>query len=377
MSLRRVCSSIILRRQYCANKPKEWRTNNDITMTALRPKKAKSEHVYQHQHFSDVKMIRTVGGKGGDGCVSFLQLWCNERAGPDGGDGGNGGHIMFEASSNISNLYHISNNIRGDEGQSGTSQNCHGKNAKHTVVKVPIGTIIRNQNGVIIGDLSREGMMFIAARGGAGGKGNTFFTTDKENAPKVCEHGPPGEDCSYILEMRCIADIGIIGFPNAGKSTLLNAISRARPKVAPYAFTTLRPNIGMIQYADSFQLAVADLPGIIPDAHRNKGLGLQFLKHAEHCSALMFLLDVSSPEPWLQYDTLLYEMNKFSEKLANYPRIIVANKIDMPESKENLMELRERVGMAVIGISAKVGTNLKELLKEMRKVHLKQKQEEC
>lgn len=328
----------------------------------------------QHQNFSDIKMIRAVGGKGGDGCVSFLQVWCNERAGPDGGDGGNGGHIMFEASTNVSNLYHISNKIHGDEGQRGTSKNCHGKNAKHTVVKVPIGTIIRNQDGVIIGDLSREGMMFIAARGGAGGKGNTFFTTDIENAPKVCEHGPPGEDFTYILEMRCIADIGIIGFPNAGKSTLLNAISRARPKVAPYAFTTLRPNIGMIQYADNFQLAVADLPGIIPDAHRNKGLGLQFLKHAEHCTALMFLLDVSCREPWLQYDTLVYEMTKFSEKLAGYPKLIVANKVDRPEAEENLLELKERIDMPVIGISAKMGTNLKELLKEMRLIHMKQEE---
>ncbi|XP_075168360.1 mitochondrial ribosome-associated GTPase 2 [Haematobia irritans] len=377
MSLRRICS-IVLRRHYCSKKlSREWRaTNDDVSITPLRPRKSKSERIYQHQNFSDVKMIRTVGGKGGDGCISFLQLWCNERAGPDGGDGGSGGHIMFEASSNVSNLYHVSNNVRGDEGQRGSAKNCHGKNAKHTVVKVPIGTIIRDQNGSIIGDLSREGMMFIAARGGAGGKGNTFFTTDKENSPKVCEHGPPGEDITYILEMRCIADIGMIGFPNAGKSTLLNAISRARPKVAPYAYTTLRPNIGMIQYADNFQLAVADLPGIIADAHRNKGLGLQFLKHAEHCSALMFVLDVSSPEPWIQYDILLYEMSKFSEKMANYPKIIVGNKIDRPEAMDNLLELKERIGMPVIDISAKVGTNLNELLKQMRNIHEQQKSRE-
>ncbi|XP_005188660.1 mitochondrial ribosome-associated GTPase 2 [Musca domestica] len=368
MFLRRF-STLVLRRYSTAKTPKEWVKDKDIAVTALRPKKAKSDRIYQHQNFSDIKMIRTVGGKGGDGCISFLQLWCNERAGPDGGDGGNGGHIIFEASSNVSNLYHISNKIYGDEGQKGTDKNCHGKNAKHTIVKVPIGTIIRNEKGEIIGDLSREGMMFIAARGGAGGKGNAFFASEKQNAPKICEHGPPGEDVSYILEMRCIADIGIIGFPNAGKSTLLNAISRARPKVAPYAFTTLRPNIGMIQYADNFQLAVADLPGIIEDAHRNKGLGLQFLKHAEHCTALMFLLDASAQEPWVQYETLLYEMSQFSKKLASYPKIVVANKVDVPEAKENLLELREKINMPVIGISAKVGTNLKELLKAMRIIH--------
>lgn len=280
---------------------------------------------------------------------------------------------MFEASNNVSNLAHINSKIQGDEGQNGTNKNCHGKSAKHTIVKVPVGTIIRNQNGTIVGDLCEEGLMFIAARGGAGGKGNTFFTTDKENAPKVCERGPSGENVNYILEMRCIADIGIIGFPNAGKSTLLNAISRAHPKVAPYAFTTLRPNIGMVQYADRFQLAVADLPGIIPDAHLNKGLGIQFLKHVEHCSSLVFLLDASAAQPWVQYESLLYEMGKFNENLSKYPRIVVANKIDKAEAAENLWELKDRVDAKVIGISAKVGTNLKELLQLMRETHVNQK----
>lgn len=293
-------------------------------------------------------------------------MWCNERAGPDGGDGGNGGHIIFEASKDVQNLNHLSSFISGNMGQSGSAKECHGKNAKHTILKVPIGTIVRNNHGVVIGDLNREHMMFVAARGGAGGKGNRFFTTEKENGPKVCEHGPNGEDITYILEMRSMADIGIIGFPNAGKSTLLNAITRARSKVAPYAFTTLNPHIGMVQYADHFQLAVADLPGIIPDSHLNKGLGLQFLKHVERCSALIYLIDASCESPWMHYEKLAFEIKKFNERLADYPKIVVANKIDKSDTAANLSELKSRIDVPVIGISAKSGLNLKILLYEMR-----------
>lgn len=298
-----------------------------------------------------------------------MQLWCNERAGPDGGDGGNGGHVILEASTDVRNFNHVPSFIRGEDGQSGSAKECHGKNAKHTVTKVPIGTIIRNKNGVIIGDLNREYMMFVAARGGAGGKGNRFFTTDKENSPKVCEHGATGEDIMYILEMRSMADIGIIGFPNSGKSTLLNAITRSKSKVAPYAFTTIHPQIGIVKYADHIQLAVADLPGIIPDSHCNKGLGLQFLKHVERCSALIYLLDASLEKPWLHYESLCYEMLNFNKKLLTYPKIVIANKIDKPNALKNLVDLEKKVGCPVIGISAKDGTNLNELLKLMRKYY--------
>lgn len=295
-----------------------------------------------------------------------MQLWCNERAGPDGGDGGNGGHVIFEASKDVKNLNHLRTIIRGEDGQFGSQQECNGRNAKHTIIKVPIGTIIRNKNGVIIGDLDREKIMFVAARGGAGGKGNRFFTTDKENSPKVCEHGALGENVIFILEMRSMADIGIIGFPNAGKSTLLNAISRTRSKIAPYAFTTIHPQIGIVQYADHFQLAVADLPGIIPGSYCNKGLGLQFLRHIERCAALIYLLDGSFERPWLHLENLRYEMLNFNKKLTTYPKIIVANKIDKPEAMNNLLELRKRESDPVIGISAKNGTNLNQLLGLLR-----------
>ncbi|XP_030376639.1 mitochondrial ribosome-associated GTPase 2 [Scaptodrosophila lebanonensis] len=332
---------------------------------ALRPKKAKSTRK-EPQYFSDSKQVRAVGGKGGDGCVSFLQLWCNERAGPDGGDGGSGGHVVFQASNDVRNLNHVSSVLRAEPGNNGTAKDCHGKNAKHTVVKVPIGTVVRNAQGLIVGDLAHADLMFVAARGGAGGKGNRFFTTDTENSPKVCEYGPPGEDIKYTLELRSMADVGLIGYPNAGKSTLLHALTRAKPKVAPYAFTTLRPHLGIVQYQDHVQLTIADLPGLVPNAHRNKGLGIQFLKHAERCTLLLFVLDASVEQPWTHYDQLMHELQQFGGRLAKRPQLVVANKMDDEASAENFEELQRRLQQPVLGISAKMGHNLAQLLINIR-----------
>jgi GTPase len=208
--------------------------------------------------------------------------------------------------------------------------------------------------------------MFVAARGGAGGKGNHFFVTSIDQAPKISEYGANGEDFSYQLEIRSMAHFGLIGLPNAGKSTLLRAISRARPKVASYPFTTLQPHLGMVEYDDYEQIAVADLPGLIPDSHLNKGLGIQFLKHAERCTTLLFIVDVSCEEPWNHYFQLIKELEMFSSELANRPKIVVANKIDVPEALENLELLKEKLDVPVIGISAKVGTNVATLLHEIR-----------
>lgn len=164
----------------------------------------------QMLQFLDVKQVRVFGGKGGDGCVSFLSLWCNENAGPDGGDGGNGGHVVFKSTYDVNNLSHILSLIRADEGEKGYPKNCHGKNANHNIVPVPVGTIVKNPNGKVVGDLNTEGLMFVAARGGAGGKGNRFFITDREYAPKICEHGAIGEELSYLIELRSMAHIGLV-----------------------------------------------------------------------------------------------------------------------------------------------------------------------
>ncbi|XP_055921924.1 mitochondrial ribosome-associated GTPase 2 [Eupeodes corollae] len=335
---------------------------------ALRPKKSKSDRK-EIQYFTDAKQVRVLGGKGGDGCINLRQVWCNERAGPDGGDGGNGGHIIFEASNDVRNYNHVTSILKADEGIRGNTNECHGRNAKHTVIKVPVGTIIRDADGKVVGDLDKEKVMFVAARGGSGGKGNKFFASALHQTPRICEYGADGEDLTYTLELKSMADIGFIGFPNAGKSTLLRAISRAKPKVASYPFTTLRPHIGMIQYDDYEQVAIADLPGLIPDSHKNKGLGIQFLKHAERCSVLMFVLDASGEEPWKHYEILDNEINQFSKQLGQRPRIIVANKIDEPDAEFNVKEIEQKLNQPVIGISAKMGTNLAQLLKVIREYY--------
>ncbi|XP_033343400.1 mitochondrial ribosome-associated GTPase 2 isoform X2 [Bombus vosnesenskii] len=323
----------------------------------------------------DLKQVRTIGGKGGDGEISFLQLWSNENAGPDGGDGGHGGHIIFETSLYVKDLSHISSVLKAEDGEKGYNKSCFGKNAKHTIVPVPIGTIIRNMKGSIIADLSQEGMMFIAARGGAGGHGNAFFKSDVQQSPCISEYGADGEDLQYVLEISSMAHVGLIGFPNAGKSTLLRAISRARPKVAAYQFTTLKPHLGIILYDDHEQVTVADLPGLIPDSHKNRGLGIQFLKHAERCKVLLFILDVASDEPWRDFETLKYEIAEFNVQLNKRLHLIAANKIDLPGAMEKLEILKQKINLPIIPISAKMGTNISTLLREIRILYDKEEEE--
>ncbi|XP_069688015.1 mitochondrial ribosome-associated GTPase 2 isoform X1 [Periplaneta americana] len=351
---------------------------SDTTAVALTSKKSKSARKVA-QHFVDMRRVRAVGGKGGDGLISFLQLWCNETAGPDGGDGGNGGHVVFQASSNVRDLNHVTSVLKGEDGEKGYNKDCHGKSADHIIIQVPVGTIIRSSSGKVVGDLKVEGTMFVAARGGAGGRGNHFFVSPTEQAPKIAEYGADGEELQYVVEVRSMAHVGLIGFPNAGKSTLLQAISRARPKIAPYPFTTLKPHLGMIQYDDYEQVAVADLPGLMPGSHKNRGLGIAFLKHAERCASLLYLLDLSSSEPWTHLETLQYELSQFNSELLERPQVVVANKLDLPEAKKNLPLLKEHVNLPIVAISAKMGTNLEELLhiiKEMYEKYVKKSEDD-
>lgn len=307
----------------------------------------------------------------------LLSLWCNERAGPDGGDGGNGSHVVFQSSRDVSDFTHVTSILSGEDGEKGGNRDCHGKNASHTIVKVPVGTILKSSNGKVVGDLGKEGLMFVAARGGSGGKGNHFFISNTNTAPEVCEFGAEGEDMGYHLELRSMANVGFIGLPNAGKSTLLRAITRAKPKVASYPFTTLKPHLGMIPYDDYEQVAVADLPGLIPGSAENRGLGIQFLKHAERCNTLLFVIDVSCDEPWNHYFTLINEIKKFSEELVSRKKIIAANKMDLPGAEENLQALREKLdGAPVIPISAKMGTNITKLLEIIREHYDEQLEKE-
>ncbi|XP_035731873.1 mitochondrial ribosome-associated GTPase 2-like isoform X1 [Vespa mandarinia] len=342
-----------------------YHCDNKYIPNAIRSKKPKTLG-NTSQYFVDIKQVRVIGGKGGDGNISFLQLWKNDRAGPDGGDGGHGGHVIFQVSNNVKDFKHIKSVLKAEHGENGSCKNCFGKNASHNIVPVPSGTIIRNIKGTILADLDQDNSMFIAARGGAGGHGNTFFTSDIQQSPKISEYGANGEDLQYVLEVRSMAHIGLIGLPNAGKSTLLRAISRARPKVASYPFTTLKPHVGTISYDDYEQIRVADLPGLIADSHKNKGLGITFLKHAERCAILLFVIDLSLDEPWQALEILSYEINQFNKNLNNRSFIVVANKMDLPKAKENLQLLKEKIDMPIIPISAKVGINISTLLKQIR-----------
>ncbi|XP_046676947.1 mitochondrial ribosome-associated GTPase 2 isoform X2 [Homalodisca vitripennis] len=346
--------------RYCSSKP---------TAVPLRSKKPKSKSAMV-QSFDDMKSVRVIGGKGGDGCVSFLQLYANDKAGPDGGDGGNGGHVIFLASRNVASLNHITPELKGLSGEKGYNKDCHGKNASHTIVEVPVGTIVKDQNLRVVGDLDRDGAMFVAARGGAGGHGNTFFCSDTTQSPEVAEYGALGENLSYVIEIRSMAHFGLLGMPNAGKSTLLQAISRARPKIAPYPFTTLKPHLGVVQYSDYEQIAVADLPGLIEGSHKNRGLGISFLRHVERCAALLLLVDVSGPTPWQDVQMLRHELSCFSEPLSQRPQLILANKIDVPGSQDNVEALKEHLpGETILCISAKFGTNLLALLNLLRSIY--------
>ncbi|CAG9111497.1 unnamed protein product [Plutella xylostella] len=342
--------------------------SQDYTPQALRSLKGKSTRSTV-QYYVDSFRVRACGGKGGDGCISFLHAWCKDQAGPDGGDGGHGGHVIFKATHTTKSLNSLNTVIQAKPGEKGYNKDCTGKNAAHVIVPVPLGTIIKDASGKVVGDLSTEGVMFVAARGGAGGRGNKFFLTDTEQAPDIAEIGATGETNTYIVEVRSMAHIGLIGFPNAGKSTLLRAISRARPKVAPYPFTTLKPHIGMIPYDDYEQVAVADLPGLIPGSHKNHGLGIQFLQHAERCCGLIYVVDGSLADPMEQYETLHYELGKYSPGLADRPTQIVLNKIDLTEGKENLKRLTKEQNLNVLGISAKTGVGLDWLLKVIRNMY--------
>ncbi|XP_046736887.1 mitochondrial ribosome-associated GTPase 2 isoform X2 [Diprion similis] len=341
---------------------------NGQPAVALRHRKPKAQGATS-QYFIDMKQVTVIAGNGGDGNISFLRLWANEFAGPDGGDGGSGGHVIFQASTDVNNLSHVKTIVSAPHGEKGQNKDCFGKNADNFVIKVPIGTIVRSLDGKIVADLGNVGMMFIAARGGAGGHGNAFFKSDIEQSPKICEYGAKGESFQYLLELRSMANIGLIGLPNAGKSTLLRAISRARPKVAPYPFTTLKPHVGMVQYNDYEQVAVADLPGLIADSHKNRGLGITFLKHAERCAALLIVLDMSVEEPWEDLELLKYELRQFSKELADRPVVVIANKMDLPEARENLNVLKEKTKLQIVPISAKMGQNLSTLVAEMRMLY--------
>ena len=325
--------------------------------------------------FVDRVKISVKGGRGGNGCVSFHREKFVPRGGPDGGNGGNGGSVVLKADANEQSLIDLSYNRHYDaaNGPNGKGTNMYGKNADNVIVKVPVGTVVYDEEtGEFLGDLETAGMELVVAKGGKGGKGNAAFATSGNRAPRICEEGTEGEEKLLLLELKTIADVGLVGYPNAGKSTLLRALSAAKPKVAPYPFTTLHPMVGVVEYEDFGRLTVADIPGLIDGAHRNVGLGHHFLRHIERTHLLVYVLDMAGIDgrtPWDDFRHLQNELELYMKGLSKRPALIAANKMDLPESEENLALLRDELSSEVIDIVPISADkceldNLKSLLRE-------------
>lgn len=323
--------------------------------------------------FIDEAKIYVRSGRGGNGCVSFRREKFVPRGGPDGGDGGNGGDILIKAVTNKNSLldHRYTQHYRAKNGQHGRGKNKHGKTAPSLTIPVPIGTVVKNYDtDEIIGDLTVNGQEIVVAKGGRGGRGNSRFTTSVNRAPKYAEQGEEGEEKSIKLELKLLADISVIGFPNAGKSTLISKISAARPKVAEYPFTTLTPNLGVVSYNEGKTFIVADIPGLISGAHMGAGLGIRFLKHIERTKIIIHLIDISpltKREPLEDYRILNNELDAYSPDLKTKPQIVALNKIDIKEANERLPEIRKRfkkLGVEVFPISAVTGEGIPELIRE-------------
>src|SRR5512141_1979767 len=318
--------------------------------------------------FIDEAEILVRSGKGGDGMVHFHREKFVPRGGPDGGDGGRGGDIIFEVRPTINTLQafrHVMRYIAHD-GKGGGPNDMSGKSAHDLIELVPPGTVVFDAiTGDLIGDLTAPGQRITVCKGGRGGRGNPHFKSATHQAPRTAERGEPGEEKRLKLELKLIADIGLIGVPNAGKSTLLSVLTNAKPKIAPYPFTTLEPNLGVAQVDDEKTVVLADIPGLIEGASQGAGLGLDFLRHVQRTRVLIHLLDGLSADPIADYSQINTEMSLFDPELAHKPQIVALNKIDQPEVQARLDEIKKALKkkkVEVIPISALARTNVRELL---------------
>lgn len=321
--------------------------------------------------FVDQVKVTLIAGKGGDGCVSFRREYRVPKGGPDGGRGGDGGNIYLVSDSNLNTLayfrYHPINKAK--KGAHGQGSNKQGKRGKDLYLKVPVGTVVKDaQTGEILYDFTRPGEIFLAARGGRGGRGNASFATSTHQAPREFEKGKPGEEKELILELKLIADVGLVGFPNVGKSTLISRISAARPQIADYPFTTLTPNLGVVDIDDERSFVVADIPGLIEGAHQGHGLGIQFLRHIERTRVLVHLIDVSpysGRDPVRDYHVIQKELEAFNPDLIKRKQVVVANKIDLlGQDQSRLLEVKKlarKEKKPFLAISAATGQGLKDL----------------
>jgi len=322
--------------------------------------------------FVDEVRIFVKAGDGGHGAVAFRREKFIERGGPSGGDGGNGGSVVFVADPQLTTLldFRYQQHHRAKSGENGMGSDCNGRASEDMILKVPAGTLIREaDSGELLADLSDPGQRYVAAQGGRGGLGNMNFATSTRQTPRFAQEGTKGEERTLVLELKLLADVGLLGFPNAGKSTLISRVSRARPKVADYPFTTLVPNLGMVQYKDSLSFVMADIPGLIEGASEGVGLGHQFLRHVERCKVLIHLIDLGAEgegrDPVKDYEILNRELEKYSAELSKKPQVVAPNKLDLTEARERLEKftaaMRKR-GVAVFPVSTATGEGLQALL---------------
>jgi GTP-binding protein len=324
--------------------------------------------------FIDEAKILVKAGDGGQGCVSFRREKFIPLGGPDGGNGGRGGNIILVTSRSHSTLLDMKyrQHHTAKRGGHGSGKNRTGKDATDIVLVLPMGTLVKDdETEEILADLTEDGQRFIVAKGGIGGKGNAWFTSSTYQAPRFAQEGMPGEERWVKLELKLLADVGVIGFPNVGKSSFIARVSAARPKIADYPFTTLTPNLGVVKYGDLESFVIADIPGLIEGAHQGLGRGIKFLRHVERTKVLLHVIDISDgecPGAWENYVTINGELEKFSADMVQKPQIVAINKIDLPDTREKLekeLPRLEKNGIKVYPFSAATGEGTRDILNEM------------
>lgn len=324
--------------------------------------------------FIDEVTLLASSGHGGAGCVAFRHEKFIEFGGPNGGDGGKGGDVIFEAASGLSTLLELRHRFhqKAEKGHNGMGKNRHGASGKDLVIKVPVGTVISDaESGEILADMNKDGLRVVLLKGGRGGQGNARFASATHKTPRFAQPGEPDQERKLRLELKLMADVGLLGLPNAGKSSLISKVSEARPKIADYPFTTIKPSLGVVPYKNYRSFVMADIPGIIEGAHEGAGLGHRFLKHLERSGILLHLVDISwMPErdPRAEFETVSRELALFSAELAQKAQVVVVTKTDLPQTREHLPEIRawfEAKGIKVFPISSATGEGIGELLDEI------------
>jgi GTP-binding protein len=323
--------------------------------------------------FVDTAVVQVIAGRGGNGALSFRHEKFIDMGGPDGGDGGRGGDVVFEASSNVNTLadFRMRQELKAEDGGAGSKQLKHGRNGKDIVVKVPVGTLVL-RDGVAVADLVVHGQQEVVAKGGDGGFGNAHFKSSTRQAPRVAELGELGDQFEAALELKLLADVGLVGFPNAGKSTLLSVVTKARPEIADYQFTTLSPNLGVTEIDDK-SLLIADIPGLIEGASEGKGLGDAFLRHIERTAVILHLIDVYADDPAASYKTIRGELERYSSTVAAVPGVVALTKIeglddDVVAMQRDALRAVVPATTKVYAVSAQAHKGMTELLRELSKL---------